>query len=480
MPTHANDGATRRLPFQLDTIILPALLAMGLSLRLLFLWLGAALYYKGKSPYVNGDTSSFTDSFLNLWQHGVYSFNLLNPDAAFGRLPGYSFFWGGHYLVFGERFVFPAVALTQSVLDTVAIYLVYATSRALTRDVRAAWVSAFLYASYPFVIVWVTVSGSETLATFSTILLFWWLATRRVTGRNALFAGLMVGCALLVREYLGVLLVPVVMWIYASVRERWRFVRLSALAVLGFTVLYIGWPIRNYVFQHRFMLLKPPTAGYDRYAEDVSSARTWIYGWNPDADAYLDGIAGKGALPEFPADVFRNPAERSQAQQLFVRARRCGTGFYSWRYSQHYDGMKNCNAELAAGFTALNDSYKQQHPLRYWTHVPLLNLKKAFFKNKLLTSDGNRFTSVLFGYRTLLLLLGVAGAVMLWRESNTWPIVFFFVFMYLFICMGLRQLEMRYLLQADAAMISFAGVPLAQLLNRMKRKAELESVKMYG
>ena len=470
MSTYATGGVSCRLPFQHNTIILTLLLAMGLTLRLLFIWLGATIYYKDTSPYINGDTGSFTDSFLNLWQYGVYSFNQLNPDAAFGRLPGYPFFWGGHYLVFGERYTFPAVAFTQCLLDTVAIYLVYATARALTRDIRAAWISAFLYASYPFVIVWITVSGSETLATFSAITLFWWLATRRVTSRNALLAGLMVGVALMVREYQGILLVPVVIWIYNSVRERKRFVRLSAFALLGFVSLYIGWPIRNYVFQHRLMLLKPSTAGYDRYAEDVSSARTWIYGWNPDADIYLDGIAGKAALPEFPVDVFKSPVERSQAQQLFVRARQCGTGFYNWRYNRRYEGKENCNSDLAAGFTALNNSYRQRHPLLYWTYVPLLNLEKAFLKNRLLASNGNHFTSVLFGFRTLLLFLAIVGVIMLWHYSSTRPIVFFFVFMYLFICVGLRQLEMRYLLQADATMLSFAGVPLARLLNWKNRK----------
>ena len=432
------------------------------------------MYYKGSSPFINSDTTSYIESFMNLWEHGLYSFNPLNPEAAFGRLPGYPFFWGAHYLLFGKQHVFQAVAFSQCLLDTLAIYLVYVTARALSHDVRAAWISALFYALYPFVIVWMTVSGTEALATFLTIMVFWWLATRLVDLRNALIAGILVGLSLLVREYLGVLLVPVFFWLYTAKGFGRHFVGLCLVALLGFTVLYIGWPVRNYVFQHRFLLLKPPTAGYERYAEDVNSARKWIYGWSPDANAYLDGIAGTAAIPKFPADVFQNSAEAARAQALIQMARQCGTGFYTWRTNQHYSQSSNCNAELGAGFTALESSYKQRHPFRYWTHVPLLNLKKAFFKNQL-TQGGSKLVSVLFLYRSVVLMVCLVGAFMLRRQRSVWPLMFFFAFMYLFICVGLRQLEMRYLIQPDAAFLILAGVPFGWLLDRLKRLAPSRS-----
>ncbi|GAA3951453.1 hypothetical protein GCM10022406_36630 [Hymenobacter algoricola] len=462
-------AAPPRPTHRLAPYVLPTLLLGGLALRLLFMAVGAAFYYKANSPFSNNDTYSFTQSFMNLWQHGHYSFNPLNPEAAFGRLPGFPFFWGGHYLLFGEKYVFQAVAFTQCLLDTVAIYLVYATARALTQDVRAGWVSGLLYAGYPFVIVWLTMSGSEALATFLTIVVFWWLATRPATGRNALIAGLLVAVALMVREYLGVLLLPVAFWVFSAKGISLPFVRLGTLAALGFLVVYISWPIRNYVFQHRLVLLKTATAGYDRYAEDVNSARQWVYGWSSDSDPYLDGIAGKAPLPEFPAEVFATPAEAARAQQLIRQARQCGTGFHSWRYNQRYEQPTNCNAELAAGFEALNASYKQRYPLSYWTRVPFANLKRAVFKSQLKqdAGGGSKVVTILFGYRSLLILLSLAGAWLLRRRRPTWPVVFFFTFMYLFLCFGIRHLEMRYLLQADAALLCLAGAPLMWLFDRL-------------
>jgi hypothetical protein len=446
--------------------VMPVLLLGGLALRLLFLWVGAALYYQGKSPFINNDTYSFTQSFLNLLQQGTYSFNLENPEAAFGRLPGFPFFWGGHYLLFGEQYVFQAVACSQILLDTVAIYLVYATARAQTHDIRAAWLSALLYAGYPFIIVWLTMSGSEALATFLTIVVFWWLATRRVTGYTAFGAGLLIALAFIVREYLGILLVGVFFWVYCAKGASWQFIRLSMVAGLGFMALYSAWPLRNYLGQHQFVLIKVGAAGYDRYTEDVTSARQWIYSWSTDSDPYLDGIAGLAPLPAFPAGVLAGPEEAHQAQALIERARQCGTGFYNWRYNERYRQPTNCNQEIAAGFTALNNSYKKRYPLQYWTKVPLMNLKRAFFKSRLKQEgSAGMISSILFGYRSLLLLLSLSGAFLLRRHRPVWPLVFFFGFMYLFLCFAVRHLEMRYLLQTDASMLCLASLPLIRLFD---------------
>ncbi|WP_157807236.1 glycosyltransferase family protein [Hymenobacter chitinivorans] len=452
--------------------MLPLLLLGGLAVRLLFLWVGADIYYHGRSPFFNNDSYSFTQSFYNLVTQGTYTFNPKNPDAAFGRLPGYPFFWGAHWLLFGDQYAYKAAAYTQVLLDTAAIYLVYATARALTRDVRMAWVSALLYAGYPFIIVWLTMSGSEALGTFITIVIFWWLATRPVAPATALGAGLLIGVALMIREYLAVLLLAAVFWVYLSSGINWRFLRLSAVVGVGFMLVYIGWPVRNYFGQHQLVLLKTRSAGYDRYADDVSSARQWIYGWTAEADPYLDGIAGLRPLPALPADVLANPTEVRQFQLLLKQVRQCGTGFYAWRYAQMFPKTRqDCNAEIAAGFTALNDSYQRRFPWRYWTQVPFADLQRAFFKSQLRQANvaGGALSFGLFGYRSLLLLLSMAGAWLLRHRRSSWPIVFFFGFMYVFLCFGIRHLEIRYLLQADAAMLCLAGVPLVRLLDWLTR-----------
>ncbi|SHJ08701.1 Dolichyl-phosphate-mannose-protein mannosyltransferase [Hymenobacter daecheongensis DSM 21074] len=451
--------------------MLPALLLGGLALRLLFLWVGAALYYQGKSPFTNNDSHSFTQSFVNLLELGTYTFDPNTPDAAFGRLPGFPFFWGGHYLLFGKHYVYQAVAFTQILLDTAAIYLVYATTRAITQDIRAAWVSGLLYAGYPFIIVWLTISGSEALATFMTILVFWWLATQPSAPRSALAAGVLVGISFMVREYLGILILGAFFWVYATKGLSWHSVRLSVVVTAGFMMIYLGWPLRNYVGQHRFIPVKTLNAGYERYAEDVISARQWIYAWTTDSDPYLNGIAGRTPLPPLPAGVLADSAEARQLQALIRQAQQCGTGFYNWHHERRYALPTNCNAEVAAGFDALRSSYRRRFPVQYHTRVPLLNLQRAFFKSRLQREGSTgQLAALLFGYRSVLLLLGVAGAFLLRHRRATWPITFFFAFLYLFLCFLVRHLEIRYLLQADTVILCLAGVPLVKSWDWLRRQ----------
>ena len=82
------------------------ILFLGLILRLAFIWWGAFIYYP--NPFYFGDSFSYTNSFLNLWNKGIYSFDLSNADAYFGRLPAYPLFYGFHYIVFGEKYVYIA------------------------------------------------------------------------------------------------------------------------------------------------------------------------------------------------------------------------------------------------------------------------------------------------------------------------------------------------------------------------------------
>src|SRR5688572_22919140 len=89
------------------------ILLLGLFLRLLFLWKGAAIYYGPDSVHKNGDTFSYVLSFQNLAEKGHYTFDESIPDASFGRLPGFPFFYGLHYLVFGKSTAYVATAISQ-------------------------------------------------------------------------------------------------------------------------------------------------------------------------------------------------------------------------------------------------------------------------------------------------------------------------------------------------------------------------------
>ena len=132
--------------------------------------------------------------------------------------------------------------------------------------------------------------------------------------------------------------------------------------------------------------------------------------------------------------------------------------------------MGSLTAEVGEGFHQLRQSYARQHPVSYWLHVPGSNLLKAFFKSSTAASLGGAkdlAIRVLFGYRSLLLLLGVLALWVHRREPGMWPIALFSGGMVFFVCFLMRNLEMRYLLQADILMLLPAAVLLGTLADRL-------------
>jgi xanthine/uracil permease len=66
--------------------------------------------------------------------------------------------------------------------------------------------------------------------------------------------------------------------------------------------------------------------------------------------------------------------------------------------------------------------------------------------------------------RSMLVILGFFGLLSLRRCIPGMAIGGFCVFMYLFICIFVRQVEMRYLVQADVVLLISASIVTARLL----------------
>lgn len=508
---------------------LTALVVLAFALRALFTVYGASAYYHLPAPacYSFSDATTYMWSAENLINSGQYTFDYLEPDAAFGRLPGYPLFYGLHYAVFGPGRAIYATAWSQVVLDSLTVLLVFAIICRLAPASRfASWVGALLYATYPFIIFWTPILYTELLSTEVALLLVY--AMLRYTGTRwaAFRLGLLAAVALFMREYLGLFLPIAMLWVVwahggLSRRRAWEA---AVLVGMGFGALYIGWPIRNYVEYHRLVLLKPKTAGYASYKEDFDDYRNWLQCWTNDENPWIEQVSKRTGPVAFPPSVFANAHEQTRAQELVALARRCGSSFYMHREAsnstiygrrrgkpvafRHTEGAyrahagnedeieersiyavyrdtafmmhdstylfyrnHNCNAAISSGFTQLKASYYRRNQVAYWLNVPSKNLIKAFFKSSTAVpvSGGIRALALrgLFGYRTLLLLLGVAGLFLYRKERDLWPVAIYSGAIVLFICFIMRGLEMRYLLQADVLMLLPAALVLGRLTDRL-------------
>lgn len=482
-------------PIRLAPGWLLAIVLLGLGLRIAFLLKGTAMFYHSPDLFVQtGDSFSYTMAFENLWDKGHYTFDFLEPDAAFGQLPGYPFFYGAHWILFGSERAAAATACSQVLLDTGAIGLVFAILHRLapTRP-HTAYLGALLYATYPFIVVWVPVIGTEILSTDLTLLWLWMLLRWRPTVLHAVGVGALAALVLLVRAYMGILLPITLLWLLWQIRtSAWQSVlRQGALVMLGFGLLYGGWPLRNYLLTQRLILLKPQTAGYANQTPDVDEFYQWVHCWTPNENPWLDSVlVGKGRI-HFPASAFSSAADKEQAQQLLIQARQCGSGFWVLRsgicvgpdyyqnpaailadtaYQHHH--FQECNAAVGDGFRALRERFAAEHPFRFWFDVPLQNIRKALFKSTLATAPVLEHRAALpqtglvrlvFGYRTVLLLLGWGGILVgMRRQPGLWLVATVAGFMYVYICFVYRGLEIRYLLQADVLLL----IPAALWLGR--------------
>lgn len=459
------------------------ILGLGLAVRVLFVLVGIPTFYHTTELFaLNGDSSSYTQSFENLWRTGWYTFDQLVPDASFGRLPGYPFFYGIHRLVFGATLAPAATAWTQLLLDTGSIWLVFnILVRLTTASSWAPYLGALLYATYPFVVVWVPVLGTEALSTDITLLWLYVLLGWRPTAVYAMGLGLLVAVSLFVRAYMGILLPITLVWV---LRQQWfegwyPALRCTVLVGAGFGLLYIGWPVRNYALSGRMQLLMPVAAGYINQTPDVDDYYKWVHCWEANENPWLDSVLiGKGPI-HFPARAFSTPAEAAQGRRLVALARQCGSGFYVLRGNAPPDSAyrryraDNCNEIISSGFQQLRTQFAAQRPLAFWFDVPLQNLHKAFFKASLVPGQALHpragparagLVALVFGYRTALLLLGWAGLLLgLRRHPALWLVLATSGFQYLYICFIYRGLEMRYLLQADVLLL----LPAALLLGRL-------------
>jgi hypothetical protein len=222
------------------------------------------------------------------------------------------------------------------------------------------------------------------------------------------------------------------------------------------------------------MLLKPASAGYPNQREDMQAYLDWLGCWTNDNTTWLERLLSNKPF-RYPAEVFGSPAEARRAYALTALAARCGSSFHLRRLDTHdYSRSQpphffNCNARIAAGFDSLRRSYARRWPVSYYTAVPLANFRKAFFKSATVhpatTKTMQWVQWLLFGCRTVLLLLGVTGLLVGRRCPLMWPVAAVFLAIYLYIGFGFRSLEMRYLLQADVLLL----LPAAWALYALKK-----------
>lgn len=463
----------------------------GLLLRLFFTYLIAPYYFNRDNIYLDNDTTSWMTGLYNIIFNGEFTVMLNNEMAAYCRMPGYSLFLAPAFgLVYFTYFiqgieihnysemwydVLKLTAFFQIILDTISIYFIYIICNKAFKDKKVAIIAAVLYACYPFVIVWNPVCYSEIPSLFFALMAIALILNTEKKYVLA-FAGVSLGFAVLNRPQFA-LLAPLLLIIFYQKYQHSLKNNLIKIFIFFtfFTLTYGAWPLRNYL---RFgkVIITQDLRGFDNWNDDVIAFMQYIYSvkaeWQPQ---FSDILQNKTVV--FPKESYLNKEDSLKLERAVYLAKNCGRGFSEWEgYWKAtipiFDTANDCSMEVARLFEELRQNQIKNNPFNYYVKVPLRNLQKALFKSGL-TDNGSisrKLGGYLFYYRTLLIILGILGIVICFKQKQSRGIAIFvglfFSMLYIYLCFGTspqcRNIEIRYFLQADVLML----IPAAYLFSK--------------
>lgn len=468
------------------------IILFGLALRLIFTFVVAPFYFNRANIFFDSDTGTWMHYLENLIYQGEFTVNANNELAAYGRMPGYSFFLAPSFLLVTFFYKLQGLdihnysaiwgvalkitAYTQIVLDTISIFLVFYIAKRLFSNYKIGIISSFLYATYPFVIVWNPVCYSEVSSIFFALLA---LALALKGDKKYIFAiaGFSLGFSVLIRPQFALLAPLMIFLFYQKFRGFSKEGIFQALIFyIFFTITYGSWPFRNYIRFNKLVTTQDLT-GLEEWNLDVVAYLQYIYSVKAEWDPQFTDIIHNRPVT-FPKIAYRTPEDSIKLERAVYLAKNCGSGFSHWvgywKKPIKANDPASCSVEIAQLFNELRANQVKYNPVNFYITIPLQNLKKALFKSELSDSKSlaRKLGGMLFYYRTFLLMLGIIGLVLMFGNKFTIPIALlfglFFATLYFYLCFGTspqtRNIEMRYLLQADVLML----FPTAFLLSKLR------------
>lgn len=442
------------------------ILLFGFILRLAFILFGAEIYFNRENIYIDGDTGAWRVAFMNLIEHGIFSVNLQHEYGFFGRLPGYSFFIGIFYFLSGQNWdlAYRLIAWVQILLDIFSILLVYKISLKIFTNIKIANIASLLYAFYPFIIVWNPVVYSDFMGVFFMILCLYFFVYTDIKF-NYFLSGIFLSLAILNRPQI-ILLAPVffIYLLIENVHSPKFFIKKSFFLGLALLLIYGAWPIRNYV-NYKKIILTQEVKAFRNYDIDLVAYRQYVYSVKTEMEPQFSYLLNNQKVI-FPKQAYINKEDSIKLERAIYLCKNCGSSFSYW-HGHFHDYWKepitgeNCNEEIAQLFNELRKNQIKNNPLNFYLILPLKNLKKAIFKSQLYDTStrARKLASLLFFYRTILILLGLFGIILMFKHKVKGGLIFllFFLSLYIALCFGtgvnFRSIEIRSFLPADILLL---------------------------
>lgn len=364
--------------------------------------------------------------------HGYIQF-VGRESSRVSRSPGYPFFYGAHYALFGERNSFFVIRYVQLLLHALSVVLLGMAAFNITGDARTGRWATILYLLCPVVFVYAYFTLTESISPALVIVAFYALSRTytssehsRSLGRYAL-VGLALGILALTRPLAGVLLPIFLLSIFVrrdqpgaepgaepgttpagakperSSRTSWRL-RAAGAIIAAFALVLSPWTIRNYIVTGgQFIPLeKDNHNSTDLYPQGHIELRRWMECWsNPGDVLFTYKLAQLGSAPGPRATSQKAVAQeierfiaalppvalsgtsRAELSDVLTQYARYSVFMYGPKYLVHTQPRSaEVNAledAVARRLRSLTASFKSRQPLRYYFITPLQRMKEFIF-----------------------------------------------------------------------------------------------------
>ncbi len=427
-------------------------------------------FYFGELTFKYKDTATYLLPILNFLEHGIYQGDLFLEDSKYFRVPVYPLFLGLIHVIFGSTGFDYAVATLQSLFDSLSSVLVYLIIYRIGKLERAAFISALIYATYPFVILWVPISYTETVQLFLLWVLVVQMLYSSASNTSLILQGALCAILILTKQYLGLLVLLPLVYLFTSGIHVRKTSALVALA-LGVTAVMSPWVVRNYIQSGELVVLRGETTGIRSVGRDFESFYKFATLFNENMTPALYEVAHHGTMSftTHLAFVERHQTEIDEATAL---AYQCGDSFVQNRLwvpvtEPPYIGCADAVAEkfdnLSKQFwneIGLTEAFETRRDA-----VTKILVKGDIVNKNLAISKSSLLKGVLFKYRVLVLVLGMIGVLIIIRKhpkTLALPLFIAAIAMYAYFTFGIVHAELRYLLVPDLLIIIFAGITVSK------------------
>jgi hypothetical protein len=250
--------------------------------------------------------------------------------------------------------------------------------------------------------------------------------------------------------------------------------------IIAVMLVYGSWPLRNFVSYGKIEFSQR-IGGINHWDDDYIAFMNYIWGIQTGEEPVHTQILRGDSIIDFPKAAYKIKEDSVKLMHVISLCRTCGTGFSHFQKSAHFrkdivEQDKNCDEEIKTIFNELLESQKRNNAFNYYVTVPLQNLNKAVFKLYLAKPSGQQVYYLgitCFLFRIILLVLGMIGHILLFRNKEFWPAAIviggYFLTWYIFRCWFFRSMEIRYFLMADVLMLIPAAYELCIIIPSVKK-----------